>query len=76
MLEKSLDVPNEYYVSGTDNYTKYLVKNVTRVGRVNVLRDCNISLDRSLTTVGIADWLLERNIITTDIRINASFDND
>ena len=76
MLQKSLYVPNEYYVTGTDNYTKYLVKNVTRVGRVNVLRGCNISLDRFLTTVGIADWLLERNIITIDMRINASFDND
>ena len=76
MLEKSVGVPNEYYVTGTDNYTKYLVENVICVGRVNVLRGCNISLDRFLTSVGIVDWLLEGNIIARDIRINASFDND
>ena len=76
MLEKSVGVPKEYYITGTDNYTNYLMENGIRVGWVNVLCGCNISLDRFLTSVGIADWLLERNIIATDIRIIASFGNE
>ena len=76
MLEKSVGVPNKYYVTGTDNYAKCLVENVICVSRVNVLRGCNISLDRFLTSVGIVDWLLEGNIIARDIPINASFGND
>ena len=57
--------PDEYYVTGTDEYTKYLINNVIRVAGEAALRGTNISLDRYLTSMTIADWLVERNIAVT-----------
>ena len=57
--------PNEFYVTKTDEYTKYLVNGAIKIGGAGCLRGRNISLDRYFTSVTIADWLLEKNITTT-----------
>ncbi len=56
---------NEYYVTKTDNYTKYLVENTIRIAGTASLRGRNISLDRYFTSLTIADWLLEKDITIT-----------
>ena len=52
-----------YYIEGTENYVKYLVnetkRNVSLIGR-------NISTDRLYTSIALANWLLENNIITVE----------
>ena len=50
---------NEFYVTGTDEYTKYLVTNFLRY---NKLSGRNISLDRYFTSVTLAQWCLEKKI--------------
>ena len=52
---------NEYYVTGTDEYTKYLVNNFLRY---NKLKGRNISLDRHFTSITLAQWCLEKRIST------------
>ena len=54
---------NNYYVTGCDEYTKWLVNNFQIYG---TLQGRNISLDRSFTSVTIAEWCLERNITIVD----------
>ena len=48
-----------YYVTGTDEYTKYLVNGFSTVANMS---GCNISIDRYFTSVPLAQWCLERNI--------------
>ena len=48
-----------YYVTGTDEYTKYLVNDFSTVTNMS---GCNISMDRYFTSVPLAQWCLERNI--------------
>ena len=50
---------NDYYVTGCDGYTKWLVNNFQIYG---TLQGRNISLDRYFTSVTLAEWCLERNI--------------
>ena len=56
---------SKFYVTGTDNYTIYLVENTIQIGGKTVLRGKNISLDRYFTSLSIAEWLQERNISVT-----------
>ena len=48
-----------YYVTVTDEYTKYLVNGFSTVANMS---GCNISMDRYFTSVPLAQWCLERNI--------------
>ena len=48
-----------YYVTGTDEYTKYLVNGFSTVANMS---GCNISMDRYFTSVPLAQWCLERNM--------------
>ena len=48
-----------YYVTGTDEYTKYLVNDFSTVTNMS---GCNISMDRYFTSVPLAQWCSERNI--------------
>ena len=48
-----------YYVTGTDEYTKYLVNGFSTVAN---MPGRNISMDRYFTSVALAQWCLERNI--------------
>lgn len=52
------------YVTGTDNYTKYLMKGLERY--IN-LKGRNLSIDRYFTSMTIASWLLNRGmtVVTT-----------
>ena len=50
--------PNEFYISGTDNYVKYLV---SRLLENHPLRVRNISMDCLYSSIPIAQWLLEHN---------------
>lgn len=47
------------YVTGTDNYTKWLVKGAERFVD---LRGRNISLDRYFTSMTVCEWLLNREL--------------
>ena len=51
--------PNEFYVSGTDNYIKFLVNKLLEH---QPLQGRNISMDRLYTSIPIARWLLEKGI--------------
>ena len=62
---KPNETPNEFYVTKTDEYTKYLVNGAIRIGGEACLRGRNISLDRYFTSVSIADWCLQKNITVT-----------
>ena len=43
-----------FYITGTDEYSKYLVENFNRF---NLIKGCNISVDRYFTsTTLLADW--------------------
>ena len=50
---------NEYYVTGTDEYLKYLVNNFLSN---NKFTGRNISLGRYFTSVTLAQWCLEKKI--------------
>ena len=52
--------PNEFYISGTDNYFKYLV---SRLLENHPLWGRNISMDCFYSGIPIAQWLLEHDII-------------
>ena len=56
---KSEEEPNEHYVSGTINYIK---KSVDDLSRYQNLQGRNISMDRLYTSLECADWLLEKKI--------------
>ena len=53
---------DDFYITGTDNYTKYLVDNAIRVGGASCLKGRNISIDRYFTSMAVAEWCLENNI--------------
>ena len=55
--EETNEETEKYYVTGTDNFTKYLVEEFSRV---NSLEGCNISMDRYFTSVQLARWALEK----------------
>ena len=48
---------SKFYVTGTDEYTKYLV---TEFSRFNSIEGCNISMDRYFTSVSLADWAIDK----------------
>ena len=52
-------------MTGTDNYTKYLVENTIAIGGSACLRGRNIALDRFFTSNSIAEWRLKKNITIT-----------
>ena len=49
----------KYYVSGTDECTKYLAEGVSQY---NDISGTNISMNRYFTSVSIADWTRSKNI--------------
>jgi hypothetical protein len=55
---KPVDTPNQYYLSGTDNYTKYLVDYLSE--RVP-LSGRNLTMDRLYTSVDVAEWLYNKH---------------
>ena len=44
---------SKFYITGTDEYSKYLVENFNRFNSIKV---CNISVDRYFTSITLADW--------------------
>ena len=50
---------SKFYVTGTDEYSKYLVTNLQEM---NDVKGRNISMDRYFTSVTLARWCLERKI--------------
>ena len=46
----------KFYLTGTDEYTKYLVN---KFSAYNSIQGCNISMDRYFTSVCLAAWALE-----------------
>jgi len=51
--------PNDFYITGTAEYIKALVK---KLEKYHSLKGRNISMDRLYTSFEIADWLLEHKI--------------
>ena len=49
---------SKYYISGTNECTKYLVNEVTGY---NSIQGCNISMYRYFTSVTLAEWALDHN---------------
>ena len=50
---------SKYYITGTDEYTKYLVNGVNHYHSIG---GSNLSMDRYFTSVTIARWALENKI--------------
>ena len=46
-----------FYITGTDEYTKYLVNGLCRYTSI---QGCNISMDRYFTSVFLAEWALQK----------------
>ena len=44
---------NKFYLTGTDEYSKYLVENFNCF---NSIKGCNISMDRYFTSITLVDW--------------------
>ena len=55
----SLNLSQTSFVTGTDNYTKYLVDSLKQYVQ---LRGRNISMDRYFTSLPVAEYLLENDI--------------
>ena len=47
----------KFYITGTDEYTKYLVNGLSRYTSI---QECNISMDRYFTSVFMAEWALQK----------------
>ena len=47
----------KFYITGTDEYTKYLVNGLSRYTSI---QGCNISMDRYFTSVFLAEWALQK----------------
>ena len=60
-VAKPVDIPNQFYISGTDNYTKYLVDHLSE--RV-VLTGRNLSMNQLYTSVEIAEWLHSKHNVS------------
>ena len=58
---KPVDLPNQFYLSGTDNYTKYLID---YLAERSVLSGRNLTMDRLYTSFEIAEWLFEKHHMT------------
>ena len=52
---------SKFYVSGTDEHTKYLV---TETSKYNKLEGTSISMDIYVTSVSVAKWALDEQSIT------------
>lgn len=62
------DEAAQYYVTGTDEYTKYLVRGFCKY---NQITGCNISMDRFFTSIPIAEWASQNNFtIVGTIRLD------
>ena len=46
-----------FYITGTDEYTKYLVNGLSCYTSI---QGCNISMDRHFTLVFLAEWALQK----------------
>ena len=66
VLDKK-NLPASYYVTGADEYTKYFVNDFSTVAKMS---GCTISMDRYFTSVPLAQWCLERNIIVGTMRLD------
>ena len=58
---KPEDLSNEaskFYITGTDESSKYLVENLNRF---NSIKGCNISMDRCFTSITLVDWATTRH---------------
>ena len=55
--EVTESLASKYYVTGTDEYIKYLVSEILKH---NSIEGNHISMDRYLTSVSLADWALEK----------------
>ena len=65
---KTNNEASKYYISGTDEYTKYLVNGVNNC---NFTDGSNISVDWYFTSVTIAHWALEKKItIVSTMRLD------
>ena len=53
------DEANKYYVTGTDNFTKYLVNSFCKF---NKMKGYKIPMDRYFTLVSLAKWASENTI--------------
>lgn len=53
----------KFYITGTDEYTKYLVNELSNY---NSIQWCNISMDRYFTSVSLAEWALEKNLRSSE----------
>ena len=51
--------PNEFYISGTENYIQYLVN---KLSSYHNIRGRNISMDRLYSSLSVANWLLDKGI--------------
>ena len=51
--------PNEFYISGTENYIQYLVN---KLSSYHNTRERNISMDRLYSSLSVANWLLDKGI--------------
>ena len=51
--------PNEFYISGTENYIQYLVN---KLSSYHDIRGRNISMDRLYSSLSVANWLLDKGI--------------
>ena len=59
---------SKYYISGTDEYAKYLVIGVNHYNSIN---GSNVSMEWHFTSVTIAQWALEKKItIVGTIRLD------
>ena len=56
---KTNNAVSKYYISGTDEDTKYLVNGLNHY---NSIDGSNISMDRYFTSVTIVQWALEKKI--------------
>ena len=51
--------PNEFYISGTENYIQYLVN---KLSSYHDIRQRNISTDRLYSSLSVTNWLLDKGI--------------
>ena len=54
----------KYYITGTDEYSKYLVNGLSALCKIQRI---NISMNQYLTSVSLASWALEKNITGTNV---------
>ena len=57
---KTEGTPDQYYVTGTDEYTKYLINGAIAIAGVACISGQNLSLDWYFTSMAVADWCLQK----------------